>query len=95
LEEGLLNVRSEQARQSTATLLKQIARSPQGHSYALAQLLNNQAAADAVPHHCGEYYKQFCELVKSIPELPADVSIGILTFLEVDFVSACICAYCV
>lgn len=74
ISEGLLNTRHEQVRFDTALLLKQIAKSPQGHIFALAQLMHSTEAADAVPHHCLHFYRQFCELIKSIPDLPADVS---------------------
>ncbi len=73
MTDGLLNMRHEEVRRSTAALLQRLASVPSGHAFALQLLDRAAAAADAVPHHCTIFYKLFCQLVQTIPDMPREV----------------------
>ena len=73
MKDGLLNVRHEEVRRHTASLLQLLARMPVGHAYALQLLIGSSAAADGVPHHCATFYQLFCALVHAIPDMPQQV----------------------
>ncbi|BDA41234.1 probable ubiquitin carboxyl-terminal hydrolase FAF-X [Coccomyxa sp. Obi] len=73
MTDGLLNMRHVEVRRSTAALLQRLAGVPSGHAFTLQLLDRAAAAADAVPHHCATFYKLFCQLVHTIPDMPREV----------------------
>ena len=80
MTDGLLNVRHEEVRRSTAALLQRLASVPSGHAFTLQLLNRAAAAADSVPHHCTTFYKLFCQLVQTIPDMPREVIISVMSW---------------
>lgn len=71
--DGLLNVRHEEVRRHTASLMQLLARQPRSHAFLLGLLVPASDQADAVPHHCAAFYRLFCNLVHTIPDMPPEV----------------------
>ena len=71
--ESLLNPRHDLVRVMTAGLLRQIARSPSGHSAVLGLLDGGMAAAERVPHHCTEFFRLLSDLLSTIATAPPEV----------------------
>ena len=71
--ESLLNPRHDLVRVMTAGLLRQIARSPSGHSAVLGLLDGGMAAAERVPHHCTEFFQLLSDLLSTIATAPPEV----------------------
>lgn len=74
--ESLVNPRHNLVRIMTAGLLRQIARSPSGHSAVLVLLDSGMAAAERVPHHCTEFFRLLSDLVSTIATAPPEVGSG-------------------
>ena len=71
--ESLLNPRHDLVRVMTAGLLRQIVRSPSGHSAVLGLLDGGMAAAERVPHHCSEFFRLLSDLLSTIATAPPEV----------------------
>ena len=73
---GLLNLEHEAVRNNTYRFGERLAQSSsgQGHYYLLGMLSQLQIA-DTFPHHCAEHYRLLTEIVRTISNMPPQVTI--------------------